>query len=181
MRPKLIALIAVSAVALVGCASGEVTTTPTPISTESSISETSGATLETVAESDVKAKALKIESTPTELVADDPADLQKNKTYEEQTADFMSFINPEFSGWDGELPPQEDLLSAAKLVCEQLGDGVSFEKVEAIKGSVYKFTKEQEENLDPDQKRSLMQTPLAENNRKLVNAASSAYCLEDRS
>lgn len=181
MRPKLLVLVVVSALALVGCAASEEPEIAKVDSSDISTSTPSESTSETVEVSTVKPKALKIESTPSDSVANDPVKIQANKSYEEQTSDFISFINPEFSGWSGELPPEADLIAAAKLVCEQLKDGVSFERVEAIKGSVYKFTKEQEESLSMSQKLALLETPLYENNRKLVNAASSAYCLEYRS
>lgn len=180
MRPKLFALIAVSAVALVGCASGEATSEPSKKLTTVESTAPASSTEAEIMESDVNAKALTMEVTPTETTAPEPVEAQKNKSYAEQTADFISFINPEFSGWAGDLPPEPELIAAAKLVCKQLSDGVPYERVEAIQGSVYKFTKEQEEKLNPAEKHALMQTPLYNNNMKLVNAASSAYCLELR-
>lgn len=157
MRPKLFAIVAVSAFALVGCSAGE---------TSSELNASASPSPAT--EADVKAKALSIESTPTDSVAVDPLEAQKRKTYEEQTADFRAFINPEFSGWAGELPPESDLLAAAKLVCEQLRSGTPYNEVEAIKGSLSENSGEG-------------QSLISANNQKLVNAASSAFCLEERS
>lgn len=151
MRPKLIAIVAVSAVALVGCAAAE-------SSGNAAITSSPSPTLE----SEVEAKALSIEPAPTSPAEGDLVEAQKNKTYEEQTSDFRAFINPEFSGWMGELPPESELLAAAKLVCEQLRSGKSYDEIEAIKGS-------------------LNDSSLSFNNKKLVNAASSAFCLEERS
>lgn len=159
MRPKLFALIAVSAVALVGCAATKPTVSP-------------------VDESDVKAQALKLDESTSTSVTIDPNEAQKSKTYEEKTSEFLSFIDPEYSGWTGDLPGEAELVAAGKLVCEQLKDGVPYEKVEAIKGSIYKFTKEQDEKLNLDQKRALLETPLYLNNQRLVKSASSAYCLD---
>ena len=106
------------------------------------------------------------------------AEAQSAKSYEQQREEFASFINPEFSGWTGELPAEEELLSAAKLACKQLKDGKASSQVEVIKGSVYKFTKEQEKKLTYEQKRALSDTPNAANNQRLVTAAASAFCLE---
>ena len=137
MRPKLIALIAVSAVALVGCASGE----PSVESSKASAKPEAAPLVMTEAEATAESSSAPIP--------------------ESSETDFITFMQPDFSGWKGELPSDEDLLAAGYLACEKLDKGESDMEVEVISDSLE----------DPN-------SPLYENNRTLVTAAVSALCKE---
>ena len=137
MRPKLIALIAVSAVALVGCAAGE----PSVESSKASAKPEAAPLVMTEAEAAV-------ESSPAPIP-------------ESSESDFITFMQPDFSGWNGDLPADEELLAAGYLACEKLDEGVPDMGVEVIPHSLK----------DPN-------GPLYENNRTLVTSAISALCKE---
>ena len=139
MRPKLIALIAVSAVALVGCASGESTNDQEPTAPSASP---------------------KVEAAPL-IMSEEQATVEESAEPipESSETDFITFMQPDFSGWKGEFPADEELLAAGYLACEKLDDGVPYMEVEVIPGSL-------EDN----------QSPLYSNNQKLVTAAVSALC-----
>ena len=139
MRPKLIALIAVSAVALVGCASGE---TGTSQATSS------------------PSESPKVEAAPL-VMSEAQATVEESAepTPESSETDFISFMQPDFSGWKGEFPADEELLAAGYLACEKLDDGVPEMEVEVIPGSL-------------EDKKSALYS----NNQKLVTAAVSALC-----
>lgn len=139
MRPKLIALIAVSAVALVGCASGE-TGTSQAASSPSESPNVEAAPL-TMSEE---------QATVEESVEPIP---------ESSETDFITFMQPDFSGWKGEFPADEELLAAGYLACEKLDNGVPDMEVEVIPGSLE----------DKD-------SALYSNNQKLATAAVSALC-----
>lgn len=135
MRPKLIALIAVSAIALVGCASGE----PSVESSKAS----------------AKPEAAPLIMTEAEATAESPS----APIPESSETDFITFMQPDFSGWKGELPSDEDLLAAGYLACEKLDEGVPEMEVEVIPDSLK----------DP-------KSALYENNQQIVNSAISALC-----
>jgi len=137
MRPKLPALLAVSAVALVGCASIEPSVEPNATSS--------------------RPEAAPLVMTEAEATVESTSE----PTPENSETDFITFIQPDFSGWKGELPLDEDLLAAGYLACEKLDKGEPYMEVEVIPGSLE----------DPT-------SLLYENNRTLVTAAISALCKE---
>ena len=156
MRPKLIALIAVSAVALVGCSAIESTDSPEPRGT-------------------VEAKPLTMSS--LEAAPSDSGEMGENSERE-----FLEYISPENSGWSGELPPAEDLLSAGYLACEKAESGEPEDSIEVIPGSLPTVTKKMEKELRPEELAEFVRegkkAPLAENNTKLVMSALSGLCKE---
>ena len=160
MRPKLIALIAVSAVALVGCAGPESNAEPAGAS-----STPAAAPLIMSAE---EAEA----SSPTV----DPTGVAMRN--EQAGEEFLKAMDPSFSGWTGELPAENELLSAAQLACEQLRGGTDFLDTEVIEGSVYEFSKEELKTLDASERDELRDTPLYANNKRIVNAARSTFCTD---
>lgn len=135
MRPKLIALIAVSAVALVGCAASE----PSVESSKASAKPEAAPLVMTEAEATAESSSAPIP--------------------ESSETDFITFMQPDFSGWKGELPSDEDLLAAGYLACEKLDEGVPEMEVEVIPDSLK----------DP-------KSALYENNQQIVNSAISALC-----
>ena len=135
MRPKLIALIAVSAVALVGCAAGE----PSVESSKAS----------------AKPEAAPLVMTEAEAIAESSS----APIPESSETDFITFMQPDFSGWKGELPSDEDLLAAGYLACEKLDEGVPEMEVEVIPDSL------------KDSKSAIY-----ENNQQIVTSAISALC-----
>lgn len=148
MRPKLFAIVAVSAFALVGCASGESTNEQEP-SAPSASSNVEAAPL-AMSEEDAEQPGTAVN--PDEIVLSD----------EEARDAFIDMMEPSFSGWTGDLPNEEDLLSAGMSACESLDAGVEFLAVEAIGGA---------SSLDPE-------SALAKNNMRIVNAARSSLCME---
>lgn len=78
---------------------------------------------------------------------------------ESSETDFITFMQPDFSGWKGEFPADDELLAAGYLACENLDDGVPEMEVEVIPGSLEDT-----------------ESALYINNRKLVTAAISALC-----
>ena len=141
MRPKFVALIAVSAIALAGCSAG-------------------GSDNEQ--ESKAPSASPKVEAAPLEM-SEEEATVKESAepTPESSETDFITFMQPDFSGWKGEFPSDEELLAAGYLACEKLDDGVPDMEVEVIPGSLE----------DPT-------SALYENNRTLVTAAVSALCKE---
>ena len=139
MRPKLFALIAVSAVALVGCASGESTNGQEP--TAPSVSP-------------------KVEAAPL-IMSEEQATVEESAEPipESSETDFIAFMQPDFSGWHGELPPDEELLAAGYLACEKRDEGVPEMEIEVIPGSL-----------------ETPRSPLYENNMQIVTSAISALC-----
>lgn len=164
MRIKTLTLIAVSALALVGCGAAEqtqnVAVSPTP--------------------SDIKASALELseEEAKAESPAEPVASMQAKRSDEEKRNDFERFMDPKNSGWTGELPPLDSLIAAAHLACEQLDSGIPIAEVEAIEDSVYKFSDEEKATLTIPELNKLRNTPLYGNNLRIVNAARSAFCPE---
>lgn len=156
MRPKLIALIAVSAVALVGCAAGE----PSVESSKAS----------------AKPEAAPLVMTEAEAIAESSS----APIPESSETDFITFMQPDFSGWKGELPSDEDLLAAGYLACEKLDDGVPEMEVEVIPGSLPTLTpKEEKEMTAPEIARFRFDNSkgaLYENNRQIITSAISALC-----
>lgn len=139
MRPKLIALLAVSTVALAGCASGESTNDQEP---------------------NAPSASPKVEAAPLTM-SEEQATVEESvePTPESSETDFIVFMQPDFSGWKGEFPADDELLAAGYLACEKLDDGVPEMEVEVIPGSLE----------DPT-------SPLFRNNRIVVNSAIGALC-----
>lgn len=160
MRPKLIALLAVSAVALVGCASSNASGEPAASPVESP---------------SANALVMSSEEADESSVAVDPADVVLTK--EEAREAFLRFMEPSFSGWTGDMPDEDALVSAAMLACEKLESGIAFRDVESIKGStLYGDVKRSDQT--PEQMDKVDSTPLYLNNMRIVNAARSSFCLE---
>ena len=148
MRPKLIAIVALSAVALVGCSAGDATNEQ---------------------ETNAPSESPKVEAAPlvmSEEEADQPgATINPDEIVlndEEAREAFLGMMQPSFSGWTGDLPHEEDLLSAGMSACKSLDSGVEFLEVEAIDGA---------SDIDPE-------SALAKNNMRIVNAARSSLCME---
>ncbi|WP_417364078.1 DUF732 domain-containing protein [Glutamicibacter arilaitensis] len=141
MRPKFVALFAVSAVTLVGCSAGEAANEQ---------------------ESNAPSASPKVEAAPLTM-SEEQATVEESAeaTPESSETDFITFMQPDFSGWKGEFPADDELLAAGYLACEKLDSGVPDMEVEVIPGSLE----------DPT-------SALYENNRTLVTAAVSALCKE---
>lgn len=133
------AIVAVSAVALVGCASGESTNDQEP---------------------NAPTVSPKVEAAPLTM-SEEQATVEESvePTPESSETDFITFMQPDFSGWKGEFPADDELLAAGYLACEKLDDGVPEMEIEVIPGSL-----ENEESA------------LHRNNWIIVNSAVSALC-----
>lgn len=141
MRPKFVALVVVSAIALAGCSAGEAANDQ---------------------ESNASSASLKVEAAPLTMSEEEAAvEESPDPTPESSETDFITFMQPDCSGWKGEFPADEELLAAGYLACEKIDDGVPDMEVEVIPGSLE----------DPT-------SALYENNRTLVTAAVSALCKE---
>lgn len=160
MHPKLIALLAVSAVALVGCSAGESSVEP------AGASSTPAAAPLTMSAEEAEASSPIVDPTGVAM------------SNEQAGEEFLKAMDPSFSGWTGELPAENELLSAAQLACEQLRGGTDFLDTEVIEGSVYEFSKEELKTLDASERDELRDTPLYANNKRIVNAARSTFCTD---
>lgn len=139
MRPKFVSFFAVSAIALAGCSAGEAANDQ---------------------ESNAPSASPKVEAAPLTMSEEEAAvEESPEPTPESSETDFITFMQPDFSGWKGEFPSDEELLAAGYLACEKLDDGVPEIEVEVIPGSL-----EDEESA------------LHRNNWIIVNSAVSALC-----
>ncbi|MGO4298389.1 DUF732 domain-containing protein [Glutamicibacter sp. MCAF14] len=113
-------------------------------------------------EPDAPSASPKVEAAPLTM-SEEQATVEESvePTPESSETDFIVFMQPDFSGWKGELPADDELLAAGYLACEKLDDGEPEIDVEVIPGSFE----------DPS-------SALYSNNQKIVSAAVSALCKE---